>query len=125
MRNLTLDTGALIGLEKRRRRIVALIDGARSRDARLSIPAGALAQAWRSDPRQHDLHVLLSAEDVEVVPLDMRAALAAGALCASSSTTDIVDASVALCAWERDAAIVTSDPDDFQVIDPELVVIAV
>jgi predicted nucleic acid-binding protein len=125
MTNLTLDAGALIGVERRRRKTIALLERARSRGTRIFVPAGALAQAWRADPRQHDLHALLSAKDVDVVPLDMKAALAAGGLCAKATTDDVIDASVALCARERGAAVVTSDPDDIRTLAPELVVIAI
>jgi hypothetical protein len=52
-------------------------------------------------------------------------ARAAGQLCGVSRTTDIVDASVVLCARAHSAKIVTSDPDDLRRLDrkAELIVV--
>ena len=44
---------------------------------------------------------------------------------AGTGTLDVVDASVALCARERDHHVVTSDPQDFAVHDPQLPVVVV
>lgn len=62
---------------------------------------------------------------VDVVPLDDHAARAVGQLCGVSGTTDVVDASVVLCARQRGHRVLTSDPDDLRRIDPRLQMVAV
>jgi hypothetical protein len=59
MSGLTLDVGALIAAERGDRRMIALLERVLTRGRVLAIPAGALAQAWRADPRQHRLHLLI------------------------------------------------------------------
>jgi len=46
-------------------------------------------------------------------------------MCADSGHADTVDEHVALCAREREHAVVTSDPDDLARIDPGLPLIRV
>lgn len=123
--DITLDTGALLGLEWKHKRVQALLDRARSGGRHIRIPAAALAQAWRADPRQHALRVLLAQDYVSVIPLDLGRAFAAGALCASTRTADVVDASVVVTAREFDDAVITSDPDDIRALDPSLLIFAV
>ena len=48
-----------------------------------------------------------------------------GEMCADIGHADIVDVHVALCARERDHAVVTSDPADLARIDPGLPLIHV
>jgi hypothetical protein len=67
---ITFDTGALIAIERRSRRMQALLEEIDRRDWRVAIPAGAVAQAWRGGSRQARIAVLLSDERTEVVPLD-------------------------------------------------------
>ena len=43
-----------------------------------------------------------------------------GRLLASTGTADITDAHVALCALRRDAAVLTSDPEDIRRLVPRL-----
>jgi predicted nucleic acid-binding protein len=121
----TLDTSALIAAERGDPRMIALLHRAATKRIPLAIPGGALAQAWRADPRQHRLHVLLVDDQVEIVALDRDEALAVGALCARSGSSDVVDVSVVVCAQRRTQAAVTSDPDDLARIDPRLVVVAI
>jgi predicted nucleic acid-binding protein len=91
----------------------------------VAVPAGALAQAWRGSSRQHQLHLLLGADDVDVVPLDLVQALAIGELMARAGTSDVIDGSVALTAIDRRHAVVTTDPDDLARLDPGLQLIQV
>lgn len=120
MNGLTLDAGALIAVERHIERIRALLRRAQDDGLPVHIPAGALAQAWRNHPRRHALHILLSRDDVDVVPLDLSAALAAGALCAGSATRNVVDASVVVCAEDCGDAVITSDPGDIAALGPDL-----
>jgi len=49
--------------------------------------------------------------------LDDHAARAAGQLCGITGTSDMVDASVAVAARDRQARVITSDPDDIRHLD--------
>ena len=72
---------------------------------------------------RHELHhgvrLLGDHSHVEVT------ARAAGVLCGRTGTSDVVDASVVLCAREREHYVVTSSPEDFVVLDAQLPVILV
>lgn len=122
---LTLDTGALLALERGERRVRALLQRAVENQIAISVPAGVVAQAWRGGPRQARVARLLGDPTVVVVALDELAARAAGLLCGRSGHADVVDVHVALVARERDTAVVTSDPDDLRRVDPALRLILV
>jgi len=125
MAGLTLDAGALIAFERAERGVIALLARAVERGLEIVIPAGVVAQVWRDGRRQARLARLLAADEVEIVVLDDGRARAAGQLCGVRRTTDIVDASVVLCARERGHRIVTSDPDDLARLDPAASLIVV
>ena len=118
MKGLTLDAGALIAFERNDRRLVGLLARAVERQLALAVPAGVVGQVWRDGRRQARLARLLGADEVAVVPLDDRAARAAGQLCGARGTTDVIDASVVLCAAARGHHIVTSDAGDLGKLDP-------
>jgi PIN domain len=121
LRGLTLDAGALIAVERRDERVLALLDRVLAMpDAILHIPTGVLAQAFRDGPRQARLTRLLKKTQTHVVPLDIRTALAAGMLLGRRGCSDVVDASVVVCARIHRQGVVTSDPDDLRRLDPEL-----
>lgn len=116
----TLDSGALIAFERGRRNVVALVARALERKAVLAIPAGVVAQVWRDGARQARLVRLLASEVAEIVALDDPTARAVGQLCGVTGAADVVDASVILCARERQQRIVTSDARDLRRIDPSI-----
>jgi predicted nucleic acid-binding protein len=120
MPGATLDTGALIAIERGDRRMQALLDEAHLAAANLTVPAGVLAQAWRGTPRQARLARLLSLPNVTVAPLDEPTAKAAGILCGRSGTADVVDASVVLAARLNHQTAITSDPNNLRRIDPHI-----
>jgi hypothetical protein len=120
MSGLTLDAGALIAFERNDRAIVAIIARAYEQKIRLATAAGVVAQVWRDGRRQARLARLLGSQLIEIESLDDRRARAAGQLCGVAGTSDIVDASVVLCARARGHAVVTSDLDDLQRLDPPL-----
>ena len=97
---------------------------AHRRGGSICVPAGAAARAWRG-PRQARLARLLKSADVEIAVLDLSIARAVGAICARTGHVDIVDVQVALCARERQHAVVTSDVDDLHLVDPTLPLIRV
>ena len=120
MPGVTLDTGALIAIERGDRRLQALLDEASAASADIAVPAGVVAQAWRGSLRQARLARFLALHTVTTVPLDEPEARATGALCGAAGTSDVVDASVVICARARGHAVVTGDPDDLAALDPVL-----
>lgn len=125
VKGLTLDTGALLALERGDSRVRALLRRAQERGLPLSIPTGVVAQAWRGGPRQARVARLLADPSVHVAPLDDMTARAVGLLCGRSGHRDIVDVHVALLAQEQGHTVVTSDPEDLSVIHPGLPLITV
>jgi predicted nucleic acid-binding protein len=123
---LTLDTGALIGLERRDGRVRALLERALTAGLDFAVPAGVVAQAWRSGTGpQVPLARLLADPAVETVALDGLTARIVGVLCGRSGHPDVVDASVVVCARERGHHVVTSDPGDLRKIDPGVSLVTV
>ena len=118
---ITFDAGALIAIERRSRRMQALLEEIDRRDWQVAVPAGAVAQVWRGGPRQARIAALLSDERTQVVSLDDPIARAVGLLCGRSAHADVVDVSVALCARQRNMHVVTSDPEDLRAIDDALI----
>lgn len=125
MAGVTFDTGGLIALDRDDRRVVVLVARAAQTSAHITIPATALAQAVRRPERQVRLSRLVRQPTTDVVALDRVGATNVGRLLAASGTSDITDAHVVVCARQTDQPVVTSDPDDLQVLDPDLRVIPV
>ncbi len=124
MPGVTLDTGALIAIERADRRMQALLDEAHAAGLPIDIPAGSLAQAWRAGPRQARLARTVRLSNVTVPALDEPRAKAAGILCGQRGTSDAIDASVVLNARQRGHTVITSDPSDLRRLDPHLRVMA-
>lgn len=123
---LTFDAGGLIAVERRDRRVRVLIDEAVRAGLDIAVPVGPVAQVWRGDPRQALLARFLGVTDgVEIVEWDAPSARAAGVLCGRTGTSDVIDASVVLCARERGHRVVTSDPGDMAALDVRLPLITV
>jgi hypothetical protein len=121
LRGLTLDTGALIALERRDQFVDALI--ARAGDvpgAIIHIPAGVVAQAFRDGRRQARLARLFKHPQTRVVPLDARSAFVIGLLLGRRGGGDVVDASVVVCARRYRQPVVTGDVEDLRRLDPDL-----
>lgn len=118
---LTLDTGALLALDQRSKALAmhARLAETRRRGGTICIPVGAVAQAWRS-PRQVRLARLINGSDVDIAIMTLSVARTVGAICAATGHRDVIDVHVAVCAREREHAVVTSDPDDLARIDPAL-----
>ena len=111
---LTLDTGALIALDRRRQRAWALVAAAREDELTLRAPADVLAEFWRGGTRTRSLRVLLD-EGIEWVDVTPVLARRAGeALAAVSPGPSAIDAVVATVASDHGDRVVTSDPEDFQ-----------
>ncbi|CAN5486106.1 hypothetical protein BH24ACT4_BH24ACT4_20830 [soil metagenome] len=118
MAGVTLDAGGLIALDRDDRRVIALLARARETEARVTIPATALAQAIRRPDRQARLARLIRQPTTDVVDLDRVDATNVGRLLAASGTADVVDAHVVVCARRAQQSVVTSDPDDLRTLDP-------
>jgi|APLak6261675434_1056106.scaffolds.fasta_scaffold00796_4 predicted nucleic acid-binding protein len=112
MAGLTLDTGALIALERRRQRIRQILSVAVRDGVRVTIPAPVVAEWWRRPSSFAD--DLLSAFDIE--PLDVKLAKAAGEALASIAGSTTIDAIVMASAARRGDVVLTSDVDDLQAL---------
>ena len=119
-REVVLDTGALIGIERGDERMSALLEASLRSAVKFLVPAAVLAQAWRDGARQTRLARFLKTPVVEVLPLSEAQARAAGVLCGLSGTSDVVDASVVIAAKEHRCPVVTGDPADLGALDPSL-----
>jgi predicted nucleic acid-binding protein len=125
MPGLTLDAGALIAFDRNQRRVVGLLVRALEHRFSLTVPAGVVGQVWRDGRKQARLARLLGSHDVEIEALDDQRAREAGQLCGVRRTSDVIDATVVLCARKRGYGIVTSDPDDIRALDPGTPIIVV
>lgn len=117
---ITLDAGALIALERRSSRMRAMLETVRQRDGLALIPAAVLAQVWRDGRRNTAIARTVKSRYVRVVALDAATARVAGVLLGVRRSSDVVDASVVVCARRHDTPVVTSDPDDLRHLDPTL-----
>lgn len=110
--SLVLDTGGLIAFARGDRRVAALVEAARRRRDRVVTSSGCVAQSWRGGgPRQALLARLLAGVVEE--GLDRDVSRATGELCGAASTSDVVDAHVALVARSGDV-VLSSDVEDIQ-----------
>ena len=122
---ITLDTGALIALDRGDKCMIALLHQVLAQGCTFRVPAGVVGRAWRNGRVQVTLARFLRAEEVEIVPLDDQLARSCGELCGATNTSDIIDASVVILARERRVTIVTSDPHDLRRLDPAAPVVSV
>jgi predicted nucleic acid-binding protein len=122
---LTLDTGALIALDRGDKRMIALLDRALAQGRAFRVPSGVVGQAWRNGRVQVTLARFLQSEEVEIIPLDEQLARSCGELCGITNTSDIIDASVVILARQWRDPIVTSDPNDLQLLDPAATIIPI
>lgn len=109
----TLDTGALIALQKRKRRAWRFVELAVADDLPLRAPADVLAEFWRGPPANKPLMTLIeSAIDwIDVTPgLAKRAGLA---LADAGRSPSAIDAMVATVAAVYGDVVLTSDVGDF------------
>jgi hypothetical protein len=125
MNGVAFDAGGLIAVDRGDRLVLALLARAAERGMRVTIPATAFAQAVRSPARQVRVMRLARQSSTDVVPLDVRDAIATGLLLAASGTSDIVDAHVVVCARRTGQVLVTSDAPDICRLDPTLKLLAV
>jgi predicted nucleic acid-binding protein len=108
MTGLTLDTGALIALERRHRRMAQAFRVAVRVGLPLTVPSAVLVEWWRgrSDARE----LVLGA--VRIEPLDEQLAKLAGLAIATVSRATPIDAIVMASAARRGDVVYTSDVTD-------------
>ena len=110
--SLILDSGGLIAFDRGDRDVAALVEATRRRRERAVTSSGCVAQAWRGGgPRQALLARLL--RGLHEHGLDPDVSRSVGRLCDEATTTDVVDAHVALMAHDGDV-VITSDAKDLR-----------
>lgn len=112
MRQVVLDAGALIALDRGLASVRGYILLADRAKVSLCTSSAAVAQVWRGGGRQARITRFLSSDLVTELPLDPEAARRIGVLAAAVGSKDVVDGHVALIALDRDAVVLTSDPGD-------------
>lgn len=109
MTGLTLDTGALVKLERRDRRTAALITGARARGQLITVPAPVVVEWWRG--QRGPAAKLLDGFEIEQLSLRL-ARLAGEALARAASGPGATDAVVMTSAAQRGDVVLTGDIED-------------
>jgi predicted nucleic acid-binding protein len=108
MKGLTLDTGALISLERRRQRMAQIYRIAVEEGLPVTVPAAVIAHWWRgrTDARETILR------GVRIEPLDEDLAKLAGDALAAVAKATSIDAIVMASAARRGDIVYTSDVAD-------------
>ena len=101
-----LDAGTLIAIDRRDRRVGALLRVLQREGAPVRTSAAAVAQVWRDGRRQANLARVLPGLDVG--ELDEPVAKSVGELLRENGTNDVVDAHVALLVSPQ-GRVLTSD----------------
>lgn len=112
-RGLTLDTGALIALERRRLRITRRIRAAVVAQDSVTVPSPVVAEWWRGGSRQQRFLDLFRPKGISVEPTSFELARLAGEAMAATGAS-VVDAIVMASAARRGDVVYTSDPKDLQ-----------
>lgn len=110
IRGITLDTGALVAIERRKQRGTQLLELARQRLAILSVPIPVISEWWRG--RTDVLERILDVVNVE--PLSLAVAKAAGEAQAHVPKSTAIDAIVMAFAASRGDVVFTGDPKDLE-----------
>jgi predicted nucleic acid-binding protein len=110
MAGLTLDTGALIALERRRHRMRKVIDVATRDAVAITVPVVIIAEWWRG---QSELCELIR-RMVTIEPMYEELATAAGEALAEVKHVGVADAIVMASAARRGDVVYTSDFEDLQ-----------
>jgi hypothetical protein len=110
MHGATFDTGALIALERRGRRMRTVLLAATASRVPITVPVAVLAEWWRgrTDVREEIL------EAVHVEPMHAALAKAAGEALAAVRGSTVEDAIVMASAALRGDVVYTADYDDLE-----------
>jgi predicted nucleic acid-binding protein len=107
-RGLTLDTGALIALERGRKRMKEVLAAARVLGRPITIPTVVVAEWWRG--QRGPIARLLEGVIIELP--DERLARIAGVALAATRSSNAIDALVVASAAQRGDVVYTSDVGD-------------
>ncbi|HEX6327454.1 MAG TPA: hypothetical protein VFZ72_12865 [Jiangellaceae bacterium] len=107
--NAILDSGALVAIDRRDRRVGAMLRVYQQAGVPVLTSNAVVAQVWRNGARQANLARTLRGVRTEAI--DDNCDKAVGSLLGEAGTSDVVDGHVALLAASGDAAL-TNDPHD-------------
>jgi predicted nucleic acid-binding protein len=107
---LTLDTGALIALERRHARISRVVRAAAQTGMRITVPVAVVAEWWRGSSRIREL--IRASLDIE--PMDEDLAKSAGEALAVVKRASVVDAILMASAARRGDIVYTRDYEDLE-----------
>lgn len=110
MIGITLDTGALIALERRKQRMREIVERALVKDQPITVPADVIGEWWRGRTDLRD--AILASVDVE--PLTEELAKAAGEALGATTGATLVDAVVMASAASRGDIVYSSDVEDLE-----------
>ena len=105
---MTFDTGALIAIERRDRRMLAFLTDALARGSRITVPTCVIAEWWRGQRGP----VARIIDAVVVEPLSLALSRTVGETLAAVRGATLVDAVVVASAAQRGDLVLTSDLDD-------------
>jgi hypothetical protein len=106
---VVLDAGALIAIDRRDRKVGAMLRLLQLDGEPVRTSAGAIAQVWRAGRRQANLARTLPGLDVAV--LDDLEAKKVGQLLGSSGASDLVDAHLALLVLPGGKVLTSDEPN--------------
>ncbi|MBX3274979.1 MAG: PIN domain-containing protein [Sandaracinaceae bacterium] len=109
MNGLTLDTGALVALERGRRRAAALVRTVRGRGLPITVPAPVVTEWWRGQRGP----IARALDAFEVEPLGVALARVAGEALARVDA-GAIDAIVMASAAMRGDHVLTGDIEDLE-----------
>lgn len=107
---LTFDTGALIGLERRRHAMRAVYATAVAHQVPITVPAVVVAEWWRAGLHEKERTMIL--RSVRVEPLTDHVARLAGVALGLVRGAGTIDAIIMASASLRGDVVYTSDPLD-------------
>ena len=107
---LTFDTGALIGLERRRHAMRVVYATAVANLMPITVPAVVIAEWWRAGVREKERALIL--RSVRIEPLTDHVARLAGVAVGLVRGAGTIDAIVMASASLRGDIVYSSDPDD-------------
>jgi predicted nucleic acid-binding protein len=107
---LTFDTGALIGLERKRHAMREVYAAAVAHHVPITVPAVVIAEWWRAGVREKERATIL--RSVRVEPLTDYVARLAGVAVGLVRGAGTIDAIVMASASLRGDVVYSSDPDD-------------
>jgi len=112
VRTVVFDAGAFIALERGSTPVRGYVLLADRGHAALATSAAVVAQVWRGGSRQARLAGLLASDLVAELALDSEASRRIGLLAAAApGARDVVDGHIATIALDRNAVVLTSDPE--------------